>query len=97
MQLQLQLLKHLECLLSGDMLGSNPAADARRLQVPKAASSNLGENHIRKTLTNRDFDGTPAVQPFILYKLKYRTVRVRDHDPFGFAKMRRHLLISAIR
>jgi hypothetical protein len=95
--LQLQLLKHPECLLSGDLLGRNPAANARCLQVSKGTISNLSEDDICAAETNCNLDGALAVQPFILHKFANPIIRVSDHDPFGFAKMRRHLLISAIR
>jgi hypothetical protein len=64
--------------------------------MPQGAVSNVDENHIRASLTDDDLGGTLAIQSFILYKRWNRIVRVRDHDPFGFAKMRRHPALGAI-
>jgi hypothetical protein len=58
--------------------------------------ADVRENHVGTTLADRNLDNILAVQPCILHKLKDRILCVRDHNPFGFAKMRRHLPISAI-
>jgi hypothetical protein len=69
----------------------------RRLQMPQGAVTDVRENHISATLADHDLDSALAVQRFILNELVNPAFRVRDHDPFGFAKMQRHILISAIR
>jgi hypothetical protein len=71
--------------------------DMRRLQMPQGAVADVRENHVGATQAVHNLDGTLAVQRKILYELANPPFGVRDHDPFGFAKMRRHYPISAIR
>jgi hypothetical protein len=58
--------------------------------------ADVSKNHVGTTLADHNLDNILAVQPCILHKLKDQILRVRDHNPFGFAKMRRHPPIRAI-
>jgi hypothetical protein len=86
-----------ERFVSGNGSGHSPGADLRRLQMPQGAVADVRENHVGATGADHYLDRALAVQRFILYELANPAFRVRDHDPFSFAKMRRHLLVSAIR
>jgi hypothetical protein len=92
----LTLPEHPECFASDDWLGRSPGADVSRLQMPQGAVADVRENHVGTILANHNLDNILAVQPSILHKLKDRIRRVRNHNPFRFAKMRRHPTISAI-
>jgi hypothetical protein len=92
----LPLPEHPECFASDDGLGRSPGADVRDLQMPQGTVADVSKNHVGTALAAHNLDNILAVQPRILHKLKDRILRVRDHNPFGFAKMRRHLPISAI-
>jgi hypothetical protein len=91
----LPLPEHPECFASDDGFGNSPSADVRRLQMSQGTVADVRENHV--SATQADLDSALAVQRYILNELVNPAFRVRDHDPFGFAKMRRHLLIRAIR
>jgi hypothetical protein len=65
--------------------------------MPQGAIAYISDNHVGATLADHVLGGTLAIQNLILFKRGDRIVRVYDHDPFSFAKMRRHLCVSAIR
>jgi hypothetical protein len=84
----LPLPEHLECFASDDGLGRSPGADVRDLQMPQGTVADVNENYVGATLANDDLCGALAIQPVILHKRKGLIPCLRDHNPFGVAKMR---------
>jgi hypothetical protein len=65
--------------------------------MPQGAVADVGENHVGAAPADHDLDSSLAIQRFILHELGKPVLLVRDHNPFGLAKMRRHLPVSATR
>jgi hypothetical protein len=65
--------------------------------MTQGAIADVRKNHVGAALADYDLDRALAARNFIFNERVNPAFRVRDHDPFGFAKMRRHFLISAIR
>jgi hypothetical protein len=64
-----------------------PNVNIRRLQITKRTFPDAVQNHIRAFPVEQKPGYASAVPFFVFHKLRCRALRVRYHDPLGFAEV----------